>query len=767
MQLSSFVGRKREAAEVKRLLSASRLVTLTGAGGCGKTRLALEVARTTLADYPDGVWSVQLASLSDATLVPQAAATVFNVREVEGRPILALLQSYLRNRRLLLVLDNCEHLVEATAQLAEALLTHCPQLQILATSREALAIAGEYAWLVPSLSLPPPGEPRLVETLMDSDAVRLFVERAATTLPTFSLTEENAPAVEQVYRRLDGIPLAIELAAARVKLLRVEEIAARLDDRFRLLAGGSRTALPRHQTLAALVDWSYGLLAPAEQRLLRWLSVFAGGFTLDAVEAVCTETDEGAVLELLAQLVNKSLVIAEREPGQEARYHLLETIRQYASVKLEKVGEAGPARDCLLDFFLHLAEAAEPKLQSGEQLVWLDLLEVEHDNLRAALAWSLEDAAGDRQSGVRLATALVPFWIIHSHLLEGRRWLDLALEIRHNTALPVQARLLCNAGRLWVEQWKDDSTSLLHESLDLYRRLEDVCGIAASLCWLGWCDIRFGRDPGKAVPRWEKGLKLASKAGDRRLLISLYHGLAWIAMEKGDSGQTEELSARGLDLARETGDRQMQLRMLFILGRNAAQQGDYRRATNILQETLALAREIGNGRDEAAVLNWLGEAARGQRAFEQATAFYDGALALRQRQNSSTGIAINYHCLGLVAAAQGEWLRAESLFQQSMALNQEETEPVVWLLNTWGLARVALAKGQTRLAGQLFAVVEPLTHDFTYGILADDQDEYRREVAQARGHLGEDAFAAAWAEGLALSLEEAVALALAETARSP
>lgn len=406
--------------------------------------------------------------------------------------------------------------MEAGAQLAQALLTQCPQLQILATSREALSVTGEAAWLVPTLSLPEAGEVASPDTLKQSDAIHLFVERAKAVLPGFNLTEENAAAVAQVCRRLDGIPLAIELAAARVKLLRAEQIAARLNDRFRLLTSGSR-AVPRHQTLEALIDWSYELLAPAEQRLLRWLSVFAGGFTLDSVEAVCAKEDDGDVLQLLAQLVNKSLVVTEREPRKEARYHLFATIHQYAQEKLEEAEEAKSVREGHLDYFLQLAEMAEPLLHSGEQLIWLERLEAEHDNLRAALTWSLEEPDGDLESGLRLATTLVPFWIMRSHLREARRWLNPALQRRHGVSPSVRARLLCNAGRLWSERGQADPTALLQESLALYRRLEDKRGIACSLLWLGHCTKWSSHDPLSATPLLEESLALARQIEDRLL----------------------------------------------------------------------------------------------------------------------------------------------------------------------------------------------------------------------------------------------------------
>ena len=368
VQLTSFIGRERELAEVKQLLEHHRLVTFTGAGGTGKSRLSLQVAADLMDAYPDGVWLVELAPLTDPRLVPGAVADVLGLREEAGRPLLGTLADVLRTKALLLILDNCEHLIGACAELAEALLRQSTQLRILASSREALGIAGEQPFRVPSLSLPDPRRlssttPDLATALSQSEAVRLFIDRVVTIQPHFHVTNRNAPAVAQICHRLDGIPLAIELAAARVKVLPVEQIASRLDDRFRLLTGGSRTALPRQQTLRALIDWSYDLLSETERTLLRRLSVFAGGWTLEAAEAVCAGdgVDEYDVLELLTHLVDKSLALPEEHDG-DVRYRLPETVRQYARDRVLEAGEAAPLAERHLAYCLAFSERAEPEL---------------------------------------------------------------------------------------------------------------------------------------------------------------------------------------------------------------------------------------------------------------------------------------------------------------------------------------------------------------------------------------------------------------------
>ena len=424
IQLTTFVGRGREIGEVRERLATARQLTLTGSGGVGKTRLALEVAAQLLEDFPHGVWLVDLSTLSDAALVPQAIAAPLNMQEEAGRPLTAALGDYLLSKKVLLILDNCEHLSEACAQLTESLLRRCPSIRVLATSRETLGMVGEAVYRVPSLSLPDLRRLPDFDGLIQYEAVRLFADRAALSQPEFALRPDNAAAVARICGHLDGIPLAIELAAARVKALSVEAIAARLGDRFRLLTGG-RTAVPRHQTLRAVMDWSYDLLPEPERALLRRLSVFAGGFALEAAAAVGMreDGDEIETVDVLARLVDKSLVTVDQHAA-DLRYRLLETVRQYGREKLLGAGEADEAQRRHRDYFLALAERAEPELHRASQTMWLDRLEIEHDNLRAALEWSL-GLEGD-ETGLRLAAALAPYWHARGYLSEGREWLERA-----------------------------------------------------------------------------------------------------------------------------------------------------------------------------------------------------------------------------------------------------------------------------------------------------------------------------------------------------
>jgi predicted ATPase/DNA-binding SARP family transcriptional activator len=523
--LTSFIGREKEMSEVTRLLSTCRLLTLVGADGCGKTRLALQVAAGQLKDYTDGVWLAELAGLADAALVPQEVGSVLGVREQPDRPLLETLVDFLRSRHLLLVLDNCEHLLDACASLVKSLVQQCPRLHILATSRQALGLAGETAWRVPSLLTPDPEHLPAFERLLEYDAVRLFLERAATSRPGFVLTPQNALAVVRISHRLDGIPLALELAAVRVKVLAVEQIADRLDNALALLTAGSRAAPPRQQTLRATLDWSHALLNEREQALFRRLSVFVGGWVLEAAEEVCAGEYIAArdVLDLLAELVDKSLVVME-EQGAQARYRLLEIVRQYGLEKLREADELAAVQQRHALWYLKLAET-EPR--SVERMRWLEQLETEHENVRAVLQWALE--SGEVVYGLRLAGALWRFWDVHGHLSEGRRWLQALLASEGHVPAQVRAKALRSAGLLALNQSDyEQARALLEESLALYRELGDQEGTAWVLNNIGNVALDQG-DYERAVALYQESLACYRELDDKDGISRALNNLAIVA----------------------------------------------------------------------------------------------------------------------------------------------------------------------------------------------------------------------------------------------
>jgi predicted ATPase/class 3 adenylate cyclase len=573
-QLTSFIGREKEIAEAKQLLSATRLLTLTGSGGCGKTRLGLQLAADSLERFPDGAWVVELAPLSDPGLVPRTAATVLGLEEQPGKAITATLIEHLADRHLLMVLDNCEHLLDACAMLADSLVRRCPLLTILASSREALGIAGEQTYRVPSLSLPDPKEMHTPGSIVPFEALQLFVDRCLNVRADFQVTNENAATLVSICHRLDGIPLAIELAAARMRSLSLEEINRRLDHRFRLLTGGSRTALPRPQTLRSLIDWSYDLVQDPEKLLLQRLSVFAGGWTLDAAERICAgdHIEDGEVLDLLTSLIDKSLVSIEQSDTR-LRYKLLETVRQYARERLVESGGAEAIRECHRDYFLALAEKADKKLLGVEQADWLRRLEEEHDNLRSALEWSHGEARA--QEDLRLCGALHRFWHTRGFLVEGRQWCARILA-KGAPAEPTleYAKALNAAGSLaWHQTDFVAARPLLEQSLALSRVLDDRWGLARTLNNLGCLAIEQGDYPA-AQTLFQESLALWRELGDRRSAAGLLGNLAMVAHECGDLVAARDLSQESLALSREVQDQGRVADALNTLGNIACDQGD-------------------------------------------------------------------------------------------------------------------------------------------------------------------------------------------------
>lgn len=586
--LTRFVGREREMDGIRQLLSRTRLLTLTGPGGTGKTRLALQLAGEMLDAFADGVWLVDLAPLADPTLVTQTVASTLGVREQPGRSILEALIEYMRSKNMLLLLDNCEHLIEVCAQLANTLLRAVPGLKILASSRETLGIAGEIVYQVPSLPLPDM-QVMSLDALLQNDCVRLFLDRALAAYPAFRLEERLAPTIADICRKLDGIPLAIELAAARIKVLRLEQIATLLDDRFRLLAYGSRAALPRHQTLRALIDWSYDLLSEEECTLLRRLSVFAGGWSYEAAQKICGEGLVKDVLELLTHLVDKSLVAME-ERGEETRYHFLETIRQYGREKLFESGEANAVRASHLEYFVRFAELTEPKLKEGEQLLWLARTETEYDNLRTALAWSLE--SGEVTAGLRLAGALWLFWDMHSHQSEGLAHLEKLLA-RTSDRTVIRAKALFGAGLFKYRQGEyEPARTLLEESLFICRELGDKDVCALSLGRLSSVAYSQG-NYAESLLFANESLALYQELDDRWSIAHTLNGKGELARLQSDYEAAGRFYEESLALSRELGDKFGMSMVLHNLAYVVQHQGDYQRAASLFKEGLTICLELG------------------------------------------------------------------------------------------------------------------------------------------------------------------------------
>jgi predicted ATPase/class 3 adenylate cyclase len=606
-QLTTFIGREQELKAAAELLRNARLVTLLGMGGLGKTRLSLQIAADALDTYPDGVWFVDLAPIRDASLVPSVVATTLSVQEEAGRPLIQTLRGHLKSRKTLIILDNCEHLIDACASIANALLQAAPQLRMIATSREALRVPGEQVYQVSPM--PAPDRSAGVEALLRSDAVRLFVDRARLHKATFELVEAEAPAVAELCTRLEGIPLAIELAAARMRTLSVADINTRLRDRFKLLTGGGRVLLERQQTLRALVDWSYDLLSAGEQVLFDRLCVFAGGFDVASAEAVCgVEPLAGDdVLDLLTSLVDKSLVTLD-ETAADSRYRTLETIRDYAREKLQARGEADAIAVRHCDYFLTMAKAANKGMKGPEQPQWIGRAEAELDNLRAAIALALEGRV-DPVLAVKLVVALQSFWLLRGYCTEARGYVRAALakapvtasDVAHAHALYVGAALAAGQGD------HAEALRMLEACLELRLRIGVPVDIAATLSTLSLVRLRIG-DAAKARESEQEALRLFREIGEPiGEAIGLLH-LGQIALDVAQDDEAQRYFEACLAIAKRTRHREIESECERMLGEIALDNGRVDAARARFQRSLDLCREAGDRRDEATSLWWLARA---------------------------------------------------------------------------------------------------------------------------------------------------------------
>jgi predicted ATPase/class 3 adenylate cyclase/Tfp pilus assembly protein PilF len=810
VQLTSFVGRARELAEVRQLLSANRLVTLTGAGGVGKTRLALRAAAELHGAFPDGAWLISLAPVADPALVPSAIAQALGVREAGGRTLAEGLRDHLRDKRLLLIVDNCEHLLPGAAPAVTDLLAAAPRLKVLATSRAPLRLAGEREYPVPPLRLPDPPAPARPPdpaALARSEAVALFAERAAAVAPAFAVTAETAEAVAGICRRLDGLPLALELAAVRTKVLPPAALLARLEHRLPLLTGGPRDLPARHQTLRASIAWSHDLLAPAEQTLFRRLAVFAGGCTLDAAEAVC---DPGGDLPLgaldgLASLVDKSLVLPDEETSSEPRFAMLETLREYAAERLAASAEAAAIRRRHLAYYLALVERAEPRLRGPQQTVWLDRLEREHANLRAALMWCTEapGAAGRAEMGLRLAGALWRFWDVRCYVVEGRWWLERVLETYRRRS-PARVKALIGAGAL---AWRQDdgaaAQARYEEGLALARELGDKQSVATALNSLGFVALS-SRNYAIAHALHEEGLALARELGDKQNVATALNRLGLLARYHGDYAAARRLHEESVAIRRELGDKQGVATALNNLAVVARQQGDYARARSLAEESLALHRAVGDRHNLAATLRNLGQIAYLQGRFAEAQPYLEHSLALSKDLGQILGIVEALVRMANIARARGDYARARSLSEEAVEVASRggdqggEGAPIAQALQSLaavarlqgdaprahreyqeslrlfrdagdthgiatsleGLAAVASDEGRWSRALQLVGAAGALRQAIGAPVPLLEREQVEHVRAAARRELGQLAAEDASNWGRALTVEQAVADAL-------
>jgi predicted ATPase/DNA-binding SARP family transcriptional activator len=739
---SGLIGRGRDLTILTGMLAPSgsdgaqcRMLTLVGPGGVGKTRLSLALAEELLESYPDGAWQVDLSGLPASAdgqdrAVARSAARVLDVQEGQGQTIEAALADALRSKRLLLLLDNCEHVIPACAALVGTLLAGCPTVQIVATSRETLGVAGEQPWAVPALSLP--SEAASLEALAEAGAVRLFLARARAQRPGLELTKANAAAVAAICRGLDGLPLALELAAARVATLGMTEIADRLQESLRLLTIGPRSAPARQRTLQATLDWSYMLLTDIEQVLLRHLAVFASGCTLDAVSAIAPRPDSAtddtdvqwAVVDGLDGLARKSLLQCEDVMGA-ARYRLLETVRHYAAKRLATAGESDAARDAHLRYYLALAEQADAAMRGPEQGMWLARLDREHDNLRAALRWAAE--RGLPVAELRLAAALGRFWHLHGYLSEGQRRLEDAL---------------IRAGAAYGE-----------EDARLRGKALRAAGVLAS----------DQGDYARAVAWYEEGLALLRAIGDTRNIALILNNLGNVAGWQGDYERAMTLFKESLALLREVGDKTLIAAVLGSLGSQACDLGDMETAVPYMEESLALQREMGDQDGMARTLTNLGLTAHVRGDLSRAASLFEEGLAIKRTIGSKNSIASSLSYMAAVFFDRGDLKRAAELQLEGLALRHDVNNKVGMAGSLEGMASYAQHLGEPERAVRFFAAATAARERIGAPQHEPEQRHQGEALSALRDTLGEAAFARAWAEGTALTLSDAVAEALTVT----
>ncbi|HJR81086.1 MAG TPA: BTAD domain-containing putative transcriptional regulator [Anaerolineales bacterium] len=741
-QLSSFVGREQEQEEIINLLEKNRLVTLAGVGGIGKTRLSLQVGQKLLTDYPDGVWFIPLDSLSDPTLVPQTVASVFEIRESPDRTAIEILKNVLREKTTLLILDNCEHLLNSCAQLITSLLTNCPNLKFLTTSREILNMKGEATYYLPSLSIPEDNK-LLTEKLTEYESIRLFTERAALAQSSFMLTQENAHAVVNICRRVDGIPLAIELASARVNILQVKEIWRQLNDSFALLASDSRSILPRQQTLQASMDWSWGLLTESEQIFLRQLSVFAGGWTLEAAQAVC----DSNVLDLTSALVKKSLIMVDQKSEGDTRYQFHEIVREYMRKRLIESGAEEYTRTRHLQYFLQLSEEAEPGLKGPTQIKWMSRLNDERDNIRAALEWADKT---DVEAGLYVSGRLNIFWEIFD-IREGARWLERFVQKPGSKAHPhARAKALRALG--WFKNWLErlaEAHSAAEESLDLYRSCGDTSGEVDALLLLA-----VTIHPSEAEEFFRQALTLAQSIGDKWRTAYALHHWGW------DHTARHSYAKKALALFREVGDIRYMAECMVSIGRVEMLNNNIESAQKMLDRATILYGQLNIKSGMSSILQGYGRIAAVKGDYEQAYTKLQESAAIDEEYGYRINYLFDRSHLGYLALYRGNITEAHEIFTETVKSFFNDKNEIGIAFTLEGMAGLFVVIAKPAIAAQLIGWADALRERVGDPRPALEQAEVDKSIAACIIKMGEAAFSDAYDEGQKMSLDEAVAYSL-------
>ncbi len=759
IQLTTFIGREGEMSDIKTLLFKTHLLTLIGAGGTGKTRIALQTGADVIDDFANGVWFVDLAPLMEPELLPQTLAEVLGVKEDPKREITETIRDYLKEKEMLIILDNCEQLIEACSKLSEKLLQSSPKLKILATSREALRIPGEQTLRVASLSLPDPKGNNTLEKLKKFESVRLFLDRALAVNQNFKIEKSNIKALAEICHHLDGIPLAIELAAARVKVLSLDKIRERLNDRFKLLTGGERTALPRQQTLRALIDWSYDLLSEQEKKLWQRLSVFAGGCTMEATEEICGDIniDKYDILDLLNNLIEKSIIIFDED---KERYRMLETIRQYGKEKLEDSNELEGMMNNHLKYFMERAEFIKPKLIGPDLKEWLNKLDEDYSNYQSALTWTLE--GNKREEGLCLAVALCKYWHIRGYISEGRRWLSSVSQQRNDIPKPALASILNYLGVFDYAQGEYDRAQIeLEEAFEVRRESGDNKSIVDGLNILGLLAYDKGEYE-KARKLHEECLRLQREIGDKSGIATSICNLGLVFQNikiKENEKIIEPLYKEGLKIFRELGDTRNIATFLNFLGNDFLDKNDYENARSHYEESLDLFRELGNIRGIAFCLGNLAILFKNQGDFFKAKTLLEESLSLSESSGDKFGIAMNLTNSGEISIYQKEYDQAYTFLKKGLTMLLELRNNLYISCNLLEFIQIAIHKKNFNNAVILLGVIENAMKSIGAVFDTEIQIKYEATLLSLRKELKEEEFSIRLNEGKSMTLEKASELA--------
>ncbi|MBS1517822.1 MAG: tetratricopeptide repeat protein [Bacteroidetes bacterium] len=754
IQLTNFIGREEEIKHAKEILKDNRLLTLTGSGGAGKTRFSLQTGAYMIDDFANGVWFIELEAISEPDSLNVELINVFGLKEEPNKNIEEILAEYLLEKEILIILDNCEHIVSACAELAERLLSSCPKLKIIATSREALNCKGEQTYRIPPLSLPDTNYNNTPEQLTQYESVRLFIERALAVNPKFRVTNENAPAMAEVCSRLDGIPLAIELAAARTKILSLEKIYERLDDRFNLLTGGNRTALPRQQTLRALIDWSYDLLSENEKILWSRLSVFSGGWTLEAAEEVCSDEiiSKYEILDLLSQLTEKSVIIYDLTKD---RYRILESLKDYG---IKKLSDGNDIFIKHLNYFSELSERAKPELLGENTKLWMHIIEADHSNFISAIEWSVRNE--NTEKGVQTAAALGRFWNITGQYSTGIRLIENILESSATLGKSSKVKVLN-----WIGSFKsaqgdyEQAKKYYEEILNIRKESGDKSGIAGSIHNLGNVSLSQG-DYEQAKKYYEESLAIYKEIGDKKGIATPILSLGNIALNQGDYEQAKKYYEESLVIKKEIGDKDGIARSINNLGNVAYYKGDYEQAKKYYKESLHICEEIGSKNGIAALISNLGSVASNQGEYEQAKKYYEESLDIRKKIGNKNGIAESIKNVGNVAYDQGDYNQAKKLYEESLAIYKEIGYKIGMADSLNYLGNSAYRLGEFEMAIKLLSAAEKALESM--GAVLDKKEQKIKDenIENLREQLSDEEFEKYWEEGKNMRVEDAADLIL-------